>query len=92
MKVFRFERVGGSEHWWPLRSTFDAILFEGSSALEGPSIDDQIGQGIEIAHRAGIKYLGPLDAQFFGLAVDVLRTGALLVDAGGFFEMPPAPF
>jgi hypothetical protein len=51
---------------------------EVASALESPGIDDQVGQGVESAHRVDVAYLGPLDAQGFGLTVDAFSTGAAL--------------
>jgi hypothetical protein len=43
-------------------------------------IDDQIGKPIEIAYRIDIAHLGALDPQLFGLTVDALGVGALVVD------------
>ncbi len=51
-----------------------------TSALQSAGIDDQVGQRVESAHRAQVAHHGPLDAQGFGLTVDALGTGALVID------------
>ena len=50
------------------------------NALQGPSVDDQVGQGIQVAHRVNIAHFRPFDAQVFALAIDAFGTGALGVD------------
>src|SRR5438552_17783720 len=51
-----------------------------ADALEGAGVDDEVGEGVEMAERAEVADLGPLDAQLLGLAVDALGTGALVVE------------
>ena len=53
---------------------------DGSGSLQGLGVDDDVGQRIEVVHRAPVAHLGPFDAKGFGLAVDALGAGALLVD------------
>ncbi len=53
---------------------------EGTHALQRAGIDDQVGQRIEVAYRADVPHLGPLDAQSFAPAVDAFGAGALVVD------------
>ena len=53
---------------------------DGSGSLQGFGVDDDVGQGIEIADRASIADLGAFNAVGLGLAVDALGAGALLVD------------
>ncbi len=51
-------------------------------------IDEQVGQGVQIAHRADVAYFGPFDTQRFGLRVNALGTGALGIE--GVVEWPVA--
>ena len=50
-----------------------------TSPSQGSRVDDQIGQRVEIADRVAIAHLGPFDAQLFGLTVDALGAGALVI-------------
>jgi hypothetical protein len=53
---------------------------DGPRPLEGFEIDGDVDQGIEVAHRAEVARLGPLNAEVLGLAVDAFAPGTLGVD------------
>jgi len=50
------------------------------SPLQGFEIDENVGQGVEVGHRPPSAHVRPFETQRFGLAIDALSTGALLVD------------
>src|SRR5258707_6337921 len=56
-------------------------FIDGFGPLEGTHIDNQIDQRIEIGDRASVAHFGALDTQLFGLAVDALAGGALVVES-----------
>src|SRR5258708_12335269 len=76
-------RLGDHLHW---RGEQGGV--EVANPAQGPCIDDQVGQRVEIADGVTVAYFGSLDAQFFGLTVDALGAGALIVD--GMIERPLA--
>ena len=45
---------------------------------QGPCIDDQVGQGIEVADGVKIAHFGSLDAQFIRPTVEAFGAGALV--------------
>ena len=51
-----------------------------TDALEKAQVDQHVDQGIEIGNRRTVADMGTLNAKRFGLAVDALNGGALLVD------------
>src|SRR6266496_6138035 len=55
---------------------------ESSDALEGASIDDEVGQGVEAVNGVSVADLGALNAEGGGLAVDAFGGGPLAIDGG----------
>jgi len=51
-----------------------------ADAVESAEVNQDVGQGVLIGHGLAIAQPGALDAEFDGLGVDALGSGALLVD------------
>src|SRR5579859_1468684 len=59
---------------------------DGFGALKRPYINNQIDQRVESGNRTPVLHFRMFDAEFFGVAVNALATGALRVD--GVVERP----
>jgi hypothetical protein len=49
-------------------------------AVQGPQVDQDVDEGVEVGDSLAVAQPGPLDAEFLGLRVDTLGGSALPLD------------